>query len=156
RGAGAPLAPVPEPAPGRPAGASIRPGDGSAAPSPVPARSAAVAENEAVPLSEFSGLSEPRSGGRRHGAVIRPPGDDEVPARHAWVCGRLLAGLPLNGEVALVSDRHRLFANSLAEAPVKDRQRLWSGFLELLPEPAAGALVAAVAAAEPASPPPEG
>src|SRR5262249_616492 len=127
-----------------------------AAPTPVPDRAGAVAENERVQLSEFSGFSEPRSGGRRRGAATRPPGGDTVPALDAWVFARLRSGLPLNGEVDLVSDRYRLFACRLAETPVEERERVWAGFLDLMPEADAGALAQSVAAAEPGSPPPTG
>ena len=86
-------------------------------------------------------LAKPR--GRSYQAMVRRSGMDLVEAARlrdegggemttpldAWVMRRLLADLPLNGEIDLLSGVHKAMASYLANIPLQGRQAAWDAML---------------------------
>jgi len=79
-------------------------------------------------------------------AEVLPPFD-------AWVLARLMAGDPVNGELARVSGAGRALAERLSGLPPGGRRAAWDAHLEDIPD--ADAWIEAVAAADPAGEAPD-
>jgi hypothetical protein len=70
-----------------------------------------------------------------------------------WVVRRLLADLPLNGEISHLSGVMRQIADHLAGIPLQGRQPAWNAMLAVAPD--RDEIIKAVVAADPMGPPPE-
>ena len=71
----------------------------------------------------------------------------------AWIFRRLLADLPLNGEIDHMSGVLRLMAGHLAGIPLQGRQPAWDAFMAIANDP--GEIIKAVSAADPLGPAPQ-
>jgi hypothetical protein len=70
----------------------------------------------------------------------------------AWVLGRILADLPVNGEIGHITGIPRLMADHLAGIPLQERQPAWGAMLALQSD--RNEIVKAVAAVDPLGPAP--
>ena len=70
----------------------------------------------------------------------------------AWVVRRLLADLPLNGEIGQMSGIPRMMADHLAGIPLQGRQPAWDAFMAITP--GSHELVKVVAGVDPLGPAP--
>lgn len=73
--------------------------------------------------------------------------------RDAWIFRRLLADLPLNGEMDAMSGVLCLMAGHLANVPLEGRQPAWEAMLAVAPD--RDELIMAVAAVDPLGPAPQ-
>lgn len=72
--------------------------------------------------------------------------------RDAWILRRLLADLPLNGEMVAMSGVLSLMAGHLANVPLEGRQPAWEAMLAVAPD--RDELIKAVSAVDPLGPAP--